>query len=130
MKNAQKLFGKAFDRTGVTRFVVESFLEVDGESVYGYTDIASDGKSITGDIYLCRTNNNTNYLLYSTVGHELNHAYHYTTGIYSKWVKKFGEYKAHAMTEYASQLWEYMWDGNYDMSLLDKSYRTMKGAKF
>lgn len=67
-------------------------------------------------------------MLASTVGHELNHVYHFVSGAYNNWIARYGklgrEY-AFARSEYIAQRWEVRNGGFPSLGIMNDNYNLM-----
>ena len=69
-------------------------------------------------------------LLASTVGHELNHAFHFISGAYNGWSTKFDPTYASARSEYIAQYWEHTNGGVPTYSIINENYNIMLSYEY
>jgi hypothetical protein len=114
-----QILGKDYNRTG--------------QEAYGETPVYSDDNyktyKPTGIINISRIALKSWLTLASTMGHELNHYYHFYSGIYNGWLNKYGLTYADARSEYMSQHWEQLSGGIPTMSIMQQNWNTMKSFK-
>ena len=111
-KLVDKLEGKDYSRTG--------------NKNYGETPVYSNDNGKTykpsGIINISRLALTSWLTLASTMGHELNHYFHFSSGAYDRWTRKFDAYYADARSEYIAQNWEYRVGGIPTMSIMSENY--------
>lgn len=104
-------------------YLVDKITDPDGTSAYGETVPTSDGMNVKS-INISKSALSSWRLLASTVGHELNHAYHFISGAYMRWSRMDPSY-AHARSEYIAQAWEYMNGGVASNNIMMENFNIM-----
>jgi hypothetical protein len=116
---AEEILPTAMEQTDSPTFVLKDKLtgqnyNQSGSQNYGETPVYSnDNKTFkaSGVINISRVALRSWLTLASTMGHELNHFYHFSSGLFDKWVSRHGIDYANARTEWHSQVWELKYGG-------------------
>jgi hypothetical protein len=114
-KLVDKLQGKNHASTGAQNY---------GETP-AYTNDGGKTYKPSGIINISRLALESWLVLASTMGHELNHYFHFSSGAYDRWTRKFGAEYAEARSEYIAQNWEYRVGGIPTMSIMSDNYNLM-----
>jgi RHS repeat-associated protein len=125
----KEMFSNSLDKTGdLAVYLVDRISDLSGKSAYGETVPTSDQKHVQR-INISKSALSSWRLAASTVGHELNHAYHFISGAYNRWSKISADY-AFAKSEYISQAWEYMNGGVPTNSIMMDNFNTMISEEY
>ena len=125
----KEMYSKSLDKTGdLAVYLVDDITDLSGKSAYGETVPTSNQKHVQR-INISKSALSSWRLVASTVGHELNHAYHFISGAYNRWSKISADY-AFAKSEYISQAWEYMNGGVPTNSIMMDNFNTMISEEY
>ncbi len=125
---AEEIFPELMNQTDSPSFTLkDKIITSDGSRAYGVTPgVTVDGKTtFSGIVQISRDALSSYRMLASTIGHELNHVYHFISGAYDRWARKFDYSYADARSEYSAQRWEVRAGGLPTMSILNENYNVM-----
>ncbi|WP_306350867.1 RHS repeat-associated core domain-containing protein [Flavobacterium sp. '19STA2R22 D10 B1'] len=126
---AEDIFPDLMDKSGNPTFLLKDRIYSDeGGEAYGLTQSIPNKKGeyrVKSSVEISRKALTSYRLLAATIGHELNHVYHFNSGIFDKWVEKYGIRKANSMTEWAAQRWEVKVGGYPSQSIIDSNFYIM-----
>lgn len=128
---AKELFPNMMEQAGNPSFLLkEQIISPDGSFAYGETYATTvNGVTTPKYINISRSALSSWHMLGSTIGHELNHYIFYNMGWYDRWVRKFGEARAYALSENKAQYWEHLWGGAPSYGILNSTYQTFNTGK-
>lgn len=128
---AKELFPNMMEQAGNPSFLLkEQIISPDGSFAYGETYATTvDGVTTPKYINISSSSLSSWHMLGSTIGHELNHYIFYNMGWYDRWVRKFGEARAYALSENKAQYWEHLWGGAPSYGILNSTYQTFNTGK-
>jgi hypothetical protein len=116
---------ESLKKTGnIAIYLVDNIINLDGTSAYGETVPTSDGMNVMR-INISKSALSSWRLLASTIGHELNHAYHFVSGAYMRWYRISPSY-AIARSEYIAQIWEYKNGGGPSYNIIKETYNILR----
>ena len=125
---AEEIFPELMNQTDSPSFALQDKIILsDGGSAYGVTPGTTvNGKtSFSGVVQISRDALSSYGMLASTIGHELNHVYHFISGAYDRWARKYDYSYADARSEYSAQRWEVRAGGFPTMSILNDKFNIM-----
>lgn len=128
---AKDLFPNMMEQADDPSFLLkEKIISPDGSAAYGETYATSENGVTTAKyINISRSALSNWNLLASTIGHELNHYIFFNTGVYDRWVRKFGEIRADALSENKGQYWEYRMGGTPSYGILNSTHKTFNTGR-
>ncbi len=124
------MFANSLKKTGEAFGIyLEDTLSSGGKRAHGLTTPTEDGTGVV-KIQIAKSALSSWTMLASTVGHELNHVYHFVSGAYNRWYNQHNSHEyASARSEYIAYSWEYR-NGNAltldDIDLMNSYYKKFK----
>jgi hypothetical protein len=126
----KKMFANSLKKTGEAFGVyLEEIIIYEGKRCLGLTTPTDDGNGVQ-KIQISKSALSSWRQLASTVGHELNHAYHFVSGAYNRWSRIYGRDYAMARTEVIAYDWEYYNGGIYDAQTREENYLLMISSQY
>jgi len=127
---AKELFPNMMEQAADPTFLIKEQIISDGSPDYGHTYATTEnGVTTPKYINISRLALSSWHMLASTIGHELNHYIFFRTGVYDRWVRKFGEIRADALSENKAQYWEHNWGGAPSYGILNSTYKTFNTGR-
>ena len=125
-----KMFANSLERTGKAfGMYLEDFIDYKGQRCLGLTTPTNDGNGVI-KIQISKAALSSWRELASTVGHELNHVYHFVSGAYNRWVQKYGSDYASGRTEVIAYDWEKRNGGFFDAEARHENYLKMVSSQY